>query len=113
MTKAKVKQERSYDKPDLSWKCDPTTYSIYLLEKDEFFDPRTSSKGRHHVYGPAMVVVEAGLSHKVSEHYLNDPKIWQWVRRLIRDGHLNQQNIAGPFEETEVEESKPRFSDHA
>ncbi len=89
--------ERAWGQSNLAFEVSGTKHEIYLLEKGENFDPRTSTKGRHILYGPTMVVIETStMGHRVSEHYVSDEKIWSWIRRIIREGHLNSETIREP-----------------
>lgn len=90
--------ERKRDNFDLGWKSGNTEYRVYVLDAHEWVDPHTSSKydnhtgsriSHHAMRGPSLVVEVMSPSHCVTtEHELNDPHTWAWIRRSIAEGHL-------------------------
>ena len=76
---------------------------VYLLDEGEHFDPRTSTKGRHMMHGPAFITTTllAG-SVQTRKSHVNDPTAWQWLTRCIAEGHLTQETICHPHDEKSV-----------
>ena len=105
-TKSDAPYQRSFDDPDLHWTNEEhhSEHRVYILAENEYFDPQTSSHGRHMMHGPAFIScsMNHGMMNTV-EHHVNDPRMWAWVRRCIKQGYLNPENIQGVCDENDVE----------
>jgi hypothetical protein len=83
--------ERKFNDPDLAFE----DQRVYVLDEHEYFDPRTSTKGRHMMQGPSVITVSTAHGGMVTDEYhVNDPTVWAWIRRCIAEGHLNADNIS-------------------
>ena len=94
--------ERMSGDPDLRWKSGETTFSVYVLDVHEFFDPCTSTKGRHMMHGPAVIAVEDSVGMRTCEYHVNNPFVWNWVGRCIREGYLSPETIQSPSDERKL-----------
>jgi len=98
--------ERAEQDTDFAWTTkEGGSYRIYVLDKHEWFDRRTSSKPKHHrAYGPGIVVCENSQGgYRCVDHHVNDPSIWSWICRCIKEGYINPQTIEGSCDERDVE----------
>lgn len=95
--------ERKFSDADLEWKSGDTDFRVYVIDAHEFYDPMTSTKGRHMMHGPSVIVNEQrhGDSRTV-EYFVNDPIVWNWIGRTIREGYLNDESILSPSDERNV-----------
>lgn len=79
--------EKSVRKPTLKFDFEWGTTEVYVL--DAFDSLPMIGKRDRSWYGPGLIVVER---HKASgqitstEHFLADPKIWEWIVRSIANG---------------------------
>jgi hypothetical protein len=94
--------QRQYDDVDLRWKSGNTLFSVYIIDAHEFFDPMTSTKGRHMMHGPSVIVTEDNIGFRTVEYHVNDPFVWNWIGRCIREGYLNPETITSPSSERDV-----------
>lgn len=90
MAKAKKKREmRTYDKPDIGFKYEMgrTQVKVFILSADDSLPTNTSTEYNHTFRGPGIVIERfSNGSREVREHDLNDPNVWKWISRLVRDG---------------------------
>lgn len=99
---------------DLRFEFETITYSYYVLDKGEWWDPRTSTQyfdglSRHAMWGPAVIEVYEGkgsMGHSSTEFHVNDPRIWANIQRNIRAGVFNAQNCC-VAQDAETIEIKP------
>jgi len=98
--KKKVVTERDINDFDLGFEEDGMI-RIYILDAHE----KMQMSKNEFAYGPAFFVLDerSGTTYR-SEWYVNDPKMWTWIRRLIAEGHINAGNMLdGPAKkESEV-----------
>jgi hypothetical protein len=97
--------ERKYDDADLRWKSGDTLFSVYIIDAHEFFDPMTSTKGRHMMHGPSVIVTEDNICFRTIQYHVNDPFVWNWIGRCIREGYLNPESIQSPSNERDLKKA--------
>lgn len=87
--------ERKFDDHDFQWESEHgTIFTVWIIDAHEWFNNRTSSKGTHKYFGPSLVVAEQSpYGYKCDEHFVNDPEIWQWINKSIREGWLGPKSI--------------------
>lgn len=102
--KASGPVQRADNDPDLSWGGEHgEMHRVYVLDDHEYFDPQTSTKGRHMMHGPSVIVVYDSTSgRRTNEHYVNDPEVWAWVRRCILEGFLSAESMSSGIHNDEV-----------
>lgn len=88
--------ERKPDDYDLAW----SHYRVYVLAEHEWFDPHTTTRyspdgiSGHAMRGPSLIVhAKVGYKNETCEHYVNDPKVWAWIRRCIKEGYLTASTM--------------------
>lgn len=82
--------ERNHEDFDLRFTFETSTTTIYVLDKGEIFRFHKSF-----IEGPTLVIYQelpSGL--KVEECHVNDPRIWCWVQRNIKDGTFGSNSQA-------------------
>lgn len=106
-SRSKPPMQRKRDDWDLAWQPEPAPESarhfVYILDDHEWFDPCTSTKyseagvSHHAMYGPAVITrCESGMG-STTEYHVNDPYVWAWIRRSIKEGYLTDATmIPGP-----------------
>ena len=70
-------------------------WQVYILAEHECFDE---------YYGPSFIAQydAGGFGTTTNEYYVNDPIMWAWIRRLIKQGHLTPETMLN----TEVTDSE-------
>lgn len=82
---------------------------LYVLDEGECFDPHTSTKdydihvgGRHAMLGPAAIIVSDGHgSLSTNEFHVNDPHVWNWLCRVIKEGYLDSDSVVENIDSAE------------
>lgn len=99
------KGERPWDQPDigLEWPGGAST-RIFVLGEEEYIRTRTSTNYDHTFDGPAVVVLEVdqATGFSITERYVEDPRTWQFVSRMIRRGAGHYQaEVTSPVDREE------------
>lgn len=89
--------QRQADDFDLAF----SDHKVYVIDDHEWFDPHTSTKydgpngiSRHAMHGPSVIVTdESGGGMKTTEYHINDPVVWTWLRRCIKEGHMSADTM--------------------
>jgi hypothetical protein len=90
--------ERKWEDFDLRFAFPTGPCSVYVIDENEWFDPKTSTKyfdgvSAKALRGPSLIVVDhTEMGHKVAEHNVNDPRVWRWIQARIKDGTFGPGN---------------------
>lgn len=96
-TKKINSNQREQDDFDLQFDFGNEVVNVYVLAEHEYYDPRTSSKGRHMMCGPSLIINASGAGSSTTEYWINDPHGWERVR-YIMEAHAKHEPQAKVME---------------
>ena len=114
MTKKNKSVERSLDDPNIAFGHKERRnglrkwqHSVYVLGEDEYISRESSALWgyKYGGKGPGIIILKYhSWGSEWNEHYVNDPHVWAWITRLLRDGiyetcHPDPVEVFSPDEE--------------